>query len=414
MAAGSRKLRFAKVTNHTFPGAALTVRALLAIALGVLAAWAVPSASAATPVLNQKVVTPNFVVHYTTAAGGPDAITDATAQAVGANAEQALAAEEQAFGFDPPLSGPDAHVDIYVYEIHTANEGIVGPRFPDADQSESYILQRASKATDRSIIAHEMFHVLQDSVWVLGGKFLDEATATWAQARAFPKEGSSTDLDPGVPLDCVDEEACPSAGYQSWSFFEFLAERYGAHIVREIYEQAKALRVNRGGAAPIAAVSAAVAAHGATLGRSFRDFALANINGDYTLEELKGGGVSGLIDTTPLRTGVKARKLGRRRFTVKHLATTYLPVVGGGHKTKAKCGRARLRLDISGPRADGFAGYALGEGKPKPIALTNGRGRLTLRSWRTCSKADLTLALVNAGTSGARRSFTVSGTLTVP
>ena len=195
-------------------------RTLLVIAFALLVAWPVASASAADPVLPEKLVTPNFVVHYTTAAGSPDAITPATAQVVGDNAEKSLSAERAAFGFDTLLSGPDAHVDIYVYDLRAASEdGVTGPRSPDADQSESYILLRTGVATSLSVTAHEMFHALQDSVWVPGGKFLDEATAVWAQERAFPDEGFSTDLDPAQSLDCADPTACPDAGYQSWSFF---------------------------------------------------------------------------------------------------------------------------------------------------------------------------------------------------
>jgi len=378
----------------------------------VLAAWPVASASAADPVLDQKLVSPNFVVHYTTVAGSPDSITAGTAQVVAGNAERALAAEEAQFGFDPPLAGPDGHIDIYVYAFRAATaDGIVGPRSPDADQSESYILLPANNASDLAVIAHEMFHVLQNSVWVSAGKFLDEATAVWAQVRAFPG-GYSTDFDPSTPLDCVDEKVCQSAGYQSWSFFEFLAERYGPRIVREIYEQAKALRVNRGGA-PTAALAAAIAPHGGTLATAFRDFALANINGDYTLDELEDAGLAGLTDTTPLRTGVKTAKLPVRSFKVDHLATTYVPVRAGGGKRKGACRKARLSIDVSGPKVDGVAGYALGEVKPRPIALVSGRGRLTLGSWSTCSSAELILALINGGTSGDGRTFRVSATLIV-
>jgi hypothetical protein len=248
-------------------------------------------------------------------------------------------------------------------------------------------------------------------VWVLGGSFLDEATAQWAQEKAFPAAGFSVDFDPTAPLDCVDPTSCPTGGYQSWSFFESLAEHYGPHIVREIFDRARELRVNRTGDTSLTAIDGALAAHGATLGTAFRDFALANIDGDYTLDQLRGSGIGGLTDAKALRTGASSGRVPRRKAKVDHLATSYLPVTGGGKK-RSGCRKATLRIDISGPKVDASAGYVLGSHKAKPVALAGGRGRLTVRSWSTCSKSEMTLALINAGVSGDDRSFTVTGKLT--
>jgi hypothetical protein len=329
------------------------------------------------------------------------------------NAEKSLASEEQGFGFDPPLTGSDGHIDVYVYAFRrSTNDGMTSPVSPDADQSESSILIGKDQAQDLSVVAHEVFHVLQDSVWVLGGSFLDEATAEWAQQSAFPSAGFSVDLDPSIPLDCIDAVACPQGGYQSWSFFEFLTERYGPRTVREIFDRARELRVNRTPETSLSAIGGVLAAHGTSLATAFRDFALANIDGDYTLDQLKGSGISGLIDTKALRTGASSGKLPRRRMTVDHLATGYLPVIGGGGKKKGRCRKATLRLDIAGPAADASAGYVLGSHKAKPVALAGGRGHVTVRSWSTCSKSEMTLALVNGATSGDDRPFTVTGRLT--
>jgi hypothetical protein len=388
-------------------------RLLFALVLGLVASSYAGTASAAGPVLREKVTSANFVVHYTTDAATPDAIAPATAQLVADNAEKSLAAEEAAFGFDPPLTGSDGHIDIYVYSFRRANaDGLTSPLSPDADQSESSIFIGVDKAQDLSVVAHEVFHVLQDSVWVLGGGFLDEATAEWAQQRTFPSEGFSVDLDPGVPLDCVDAAVCPQGGYQSWSFFEFLAERHGPRVVREIFDQARNLRVNRTGETSLTAIGAALAAHGATLGDAFRDFALANIDGDYTLGQLQGSGIGGLTDAKALRTGSSSGKVPRRRTTVDHLATSYIPVTGGGGKRKGRCRKATLRLNVSGPTADAAAGYVVGSHKATRVALVGGRGSVTLRSWSTCSKSELTLALINTGVAGDGRAFAVTGRVT--
>src|SRR4051812_3682063 len=125
-------------------------RALLALIV-VLVVFSAGSASAAEPVLRQRVVTANFVVHYTTDAATPDAISPATAQLVADNAEKSLAAEEAAFGFDPPLTGSDGHIDVFVYAFRrSTSDGLTSPVSPDADQSESSILIGKDQAQDLS------------------------------------------------------------------------------------------------------------------------------------------------------------------------------------------------------------------------------------------------------------------------
>src|SRR3954453_4921606 len=130
-------------------------RLLFALALGLFASSNAGTASAAEPVLRQKLTTANFVVHYTTDPTTPDAISPATAQLVADNAEKSLAAEEAAFGFDPPLTGSDGRIDVYVYSFRRANaDGLTSPNAPDADQSESSILIGVDKAQDLSVVAH--------------------------------------------------------------------------------------------------------------------------------------------------------------------------------------------------------------------------------------------------------------------
>lgn len=76
-------------------------RLITGVVLGLLIVCPAARASAPPPVLAQRVVTPDFVVHYTTDGGTPDAISTDTARLVGDNAEKSLATEASAFGFDP-------------------------------------------------------------------------------------------------------------------------------------------------------------------------------------------------------------------------------------------------------------------------------------------------------------------------
>src|SRR4051812_46800020 len=91
-------------------------RLTVGVVAGLLIVCPAARAAAPPPVLPQRVITPNFAIHYTTDSSTQDAISADTARLVGDNAEKALATEGSAFGFGPRPIEADGHIDIYVYE----------------------------------------------------------------------------------------------------------------------------------------------------------------------------------------------------------------------------------------------------------------------------------------------------------
>jgi predicted pyridoxine 5'-phosphate oxidase superfamily flavin-nucleotide-binding protein len=62
--------------------------------------------------LTEQVTTPNFVVHFTTQPGDPNAITIAAAQQLANNAERALGDEESRLQFPSPVTDGDGRADV--------------------------------------------------------------------------------------------------------------------------------------------------------------------------------------------------------------------------------------------------------------------------------------------------------------
>ena len=66
-------------------------------------------------------------------------------------------------------------------------------------------------------------------------------------------------------------------GYARWPFYEFLSERFGRGVIKEIFVRAGA------GVPSLDTLDAVLATHGTTLSQVFADFTIANLTGDYTL-----------------------------------------------------------------------------------------------------------------------------------
>src|SRR3954464_7627767 len=98
-----------------------------------------------------------------------------------------------------------------------------------------------------------------------------EAAGTWAVNALYAGDRESTNpvdtltVPPGAPLDCPGTSCGAGrdgAGYGQWIFVEYLAERFGDGIVREVFEHAAAIGGNDGRANALDAIAATVAAHG--------------------------------------------------------------------------------------------------------------------------------------------------------
>lgn len=98
----------------------------------------------------------------------------------------------------------------------------------------------APKPTLQVTAAHEFFHAVQFSYDYGEDRWFMESTATWMEERYADRVNdnrqylrSSQIRAPHVPLDTFTGRG--SFQYANWAFWEYLSERYGNRIVRDVW-----------------------------------------------------------------------------------------------------------------------------------------------------------------------------------
>ena len=231
------------------------------------------------------------------------------------------------------MLGGDGRIDIYV-----DNPGALALTVPDnlaASPTTSYIELDGSQelAMQQHTIAHELFHVIQLSIWQplpfpahLPDYWLLEGSAEWMGFRVDHYDPSfGIDLGPtDMALDCRDplgNNMCDltddykNNGYSRWPFFEYLAEKYGATFIRDIFTQGAA---GAPAVTSMTAISNALAAKGTTLADTYNAWTQADLIGGYSISTLQGK------PPTPYGawpTGLKGGALGTTLVPVNHLST---------------------------------------------------------------------------------------------
>ncbi len=264
------------------------------------------------PVLSgaeQIIATEHFRVHYTLE--GDDAVeTPAYAQTVADTMEQVWAVQVDQLGWAAPPSdrglGGDERYDVYLLNIFETDgtagytdggfeETFVGDNpataaiearahfsylVLDNDYSDLHEYEVEYSVFDymRSTAAHEFHHAIQfgyDGEEPL--EWLWEATSTWIQTQTFPE---LRDADEELVAVFKSPDSCQLAyggedrvedenhWYGLWIYLEYLAERYTPDLIRQIWEQARALDGYE-------ALEVALFDAGTTLDESFRGFSLA-------------------------------------------------------------------------------------------------------------------------------------------
>jgi hypothetical protein len=289
--------------------------------------------------LDQTVTTAHFVVHYTSAAGDPNADTAEHAQALADSGEKAYAAEVGQWGFPAPLDDGDGKTDIYVF---AGTQGVARSD-PGGEQTSGYI---SYTPTGHPIhIPHEFFHLIQFGIYKYEGGWLAESTADWA---ALGVAGGSTGTTlpfafskPAISLDCLGTEPTDCGGdrygYRGNIFFEHVSERYGGPgTIREIFERAAVLGAGNKQRHSLQAVGDVLQAHGTSIESAWNQYALAGAAGQYTLP--------GLSSKRPALDHTIFPGDGDS-VAVDHLAVKYV----GLNATGDRCAKAKLRLTITLP-----------------------------------------------------------------
>ena len=381
--------------------------------------------------------TPHFVVHYESdlVNNAQFAITQTAAGDVAALAERAYTAE-LADGFPAPMSdgvlGGDSRIDIYV-----DNPGAIGVTVPDnlaATQTSSYIELDGSLdiALQQHTIAHELFHVVQLSMWNptpmpahLPDYWLLEGSAEW-MGFSVDKYNPSFGIDLGpsdLALDCRDPlggNMCDltddyrNNGYSRWPFFEYLFEKYGPTFIRDIFTQGAA---GAPGATSMSAISAALAVKGTTLEDTYNAWITTDMTGGYSVKAL----VLKPIPYATVQTGVVAGPITVPKVDVNHLSTRYVKFTRGDDDASHICYVATLNLTVTMPAGTYSKPVFYWDGKgssPTPLSV-NGSTATAAIPWDTCAYPSNAgyLAISNASSTSTAivdaADFSISATLDV-
>jgi hypothetical protein len=242
----------------------------------------------------------NFRVFYTRAGGNAVPLADANVDGVPDHVEETAALYEevlafyQGLGFRRPMSdatvpgdnGGDARFDVYLLDFAGSADGSFQREGCDgAGHCAGYIVQENDFAGygypnatvgNRVLSSHELFHAVQaaydnDETTIVG-----EGTAVWATERFDPTlhdlEGfaggylSRPDRSLYLPLPGPVD----AFSYGSGIFFQFLSERFGDAIIRQILESTE-------GGEWFAALDGVLAMHQSRFADAFFEFARWNL-----------------------------------------------------------------------------------------------------------------------------------------
>ncbi len=400
-----------------------SLRTLAALALALLGlAVGVPSASAIDPFPIDGIMTlsnDNFTVHY----NGNDRDTACVNFITEEKAGDILGMLDRARTFYAsmgwPVPAPGAHVSI---DDFPANGGCApyGNGMPfgvatplnrwNAFVESGNIHLDAHTGLTYPIIAHEVFHLVEDGIAPGADQWLQEGTAEWAAVRANKAEGGA-EKNPDRTLDCVGSRCGDTEfdknGYPGWMLFEYLAERYGDAKVKAVWDQALANPANPGTTDLAAALPA-----GTTLASFFNDYTTARMTGSFTLPALK--------DTRPevyaaIPVGTTSGSLPETPVALNHLAVRYVTFLHGSDPT-LPCFAATLTINVAMPAGVVSTPTYYANTKtaaPQPLTASGLAASITI-PWNTCAgspSAYLSLPNDSLGMDG--REFTVSGSVGV-
>jgi hypothetical protein len=399
-------------------------RTLAALALALLGlAVGVPSASAIDPFPIDGIMTlsnDNFTVHY----NGGDASTNCDNFITEEKTGDILGMLDRArtfyasMGWAVPASGVEVSIDGFPADgacVPYGNGlpfGVATPliRWNGFVEGGNIHLDAHTGLTYH-IIAHELFHLVEDGMAPGADQWLQEGTAEWAAVRASKAAGGD-EMNPDRTLDCVGSR-CGDAefdknGYPGWMLFEYLAERYGGAKVKAVWTRAQA----NPGQPGTTVLDNELQALGTSLAPFFNDYTTARMTGNFTLPALK--------DTRPevfasIPVGTTSGALPDTPVALNHLAVRYVTFLHGSDPT-LPCFAATLTINVAIPAGVVSSPTYYANTKtaaPQPLTVAGSTASITV-PWNTCAgspSAYLSLPNDSLGMDG--REFTVSGNVSV-
>jgi hypothetical protein len=384
--------------------AAALALALLTFAVGV------PSASAIDPFPldgPQTLSNDNFTLHFS----GNDRDTTCASSITVIRAGDILGMLDRArsfylqLGWPAPTPDSDSHVHVSIDDF-AANciaygavpGGIPTPldRWdaflePIAVPAASNIHLDAGSGMTYPIIAHEVFHLVEDAIAPSGtDQWLAEASAEWAAVRANKAAGGQ-ETNPDRNLDCVGSKCADSEydknGYPGWVLMQYLTERYKDDgKVKALWQQVAASPGSP-------ATSSLAAVLDVPLATFFNDYVNARLTGNFSHPALKGalpetyaGFVVGNGDATSDDLNVAVNHLAARYLNIKHATND------------GACFEASLTINVTIPAGvESHPAYWAGTAGAvaQPLTVSGSNASLTV-PWNTCGASpDAYLSLPN-------------------
>lgn len=378
-------------------GPTLAALALLLLAAGL--ALGVPSASATDPFPldgPQTLSNANFTLHFS----GNDRDTTCASSLTMEKAGDVLGMLDRArsyyasmnLGFPSPTPDTDAHVHVSIDDFAgsciaygSVPFGIPTPldrwdafTEPIAVAGADNIHLNASTGLTYPIIAHEIFHLIEDAMAGGVDQWLQEATAEWAAVRANNAAGG-VETDPDRSMDCVGsvcgDTEYDKNGYPGWMLIEYLAERYGDAKVKTLWDQVAA---NPG----VPATTDLGAVIDVPLATFYNDYFNKRLTGGFTFAPLKGalpetigGFIVGNVDDTSDDLNVAVNHLAARFMYLKH-ATVDAP-----------CFEATLTINVTIPTGvESYPAYYAGTAgaSAQPLTISGSTASIAV-PWNTCA-----------------------------
>jgi hypothetical protein len=388
----------------------------------LLCGLAVTPARASHGSLVETLSTDNFTIHFTGDTDTDHATMRQWVGELGANLEWARDTYVNQWGYPAPANvGP---IDVYILDLESEYgedwAGVLGVAILDApgNQAPVHFEIHPAAIRDPQIAAHEMFHAIQAAMYTGAPSWLYEATAEWAAYRLLDYPGSSSPFhEPDNSLDCqavgfgipCGLSGYESGGYSKWTFFQYLHERYGANVVKELWQQVQA--VSSSAYDGDDAIRDVLAGKGASLTDVFGDYTVAMLTGSFQTPLLAGK--APVVHATGL-TGSENGSLAPLRVAVNRLAVRFVQLRAPSPDTSL-CYAATLTLTVTLPAGVTSRPHVFATGTRTLTALSvNGTTATASIPWDTCSsEAPAYVSLPNTSQTLDGRMFVVNASVTV-
>jgi hypothetical protein len=410
------------------------MRRVLVLAAVLLGLSAAPAYAFPPGALNESLSTEHFVVHFTgdlTFQEGEHVIIRQWAGEFAANAEWAYDTYVNQWGYPPHVPDADGKIDVYVYKFERyfnepKHSDLAAGSIPESGAAQTAGRIEVNKAfvRDPQVAAHQVFNQLQMAMYAPAPDWLAQSTAEWAAFRLREYPSPFGFHAPDNSLDCNTATGLPwltvwlqrpcglegyeSSGYTRWTFFQYLQERFGVDVVRDVWSRMQAVGSPTYG---VDAIRDVLAGKSASLTDVFGDYSVAMLTGNFATS-LLAGQAPGVYASG--QTGYDNGSMSTLRVAVNRLAARYVSIAPPVADEKP-CYAATLSLTVTLPAGVTSRPhvYTTGTRILTPLSISGTAATASI-PWDTCSSgAPALVSLPNTSQTLDGRMFVVNASVTV-